>query len=133
MCFRIIKPKADFEEKQKISTLPDDFQGENGGLAIRISDDGRFVYASNRGHNSIAVFAVSEKEQLLECIQIISTEGDFPRDFALDPTNDYVLCANQNTDNLTLFARNKETGLLELRQKDIYAPECVCVYFEKEQ
>ncbi len=69
----------------------------------------------------------------MECIQIISTEGDFPRDFALDPTNDYVLSANQNTDNLTLFARNKETGLLELRQKDIYAPECVCVYFEKEQ
>ncbi|KAB5904603.1 lactonase family protein, partial [Bifidobacterium adolescentis] len=127
------KSQGSFEEKQKISTLPADFQGENGGAAIRISDDGRFVYASNRGHNSIAVFAVSEKEQLLECIQIISTEGDFPRDFALDPTNDYVLCANQNTDNLTLFARNKETGLLELRQKDIYAPECVCVYFEKEQ
>lgn len=127
------KSQGSFEEKQKISTLPDDFQGENGGAAIRISDDGRFVYASNRGHNSIAVFAVSEKDQLLECIQIISTEGDFPRDFALDPTNDYVLSANQNTDNLTLFARNKETGLLELRQKDIYAPECVCVYFEKEQ
>lgn len=122
--------QGSFTEKQKISTLPEDFQGENGGAAIRISKDGQYVYASNRGHNSIAVFAVSPDEYTLENIQIISTEGDFPRDFALDPENDYLVCANQNTDNLTLYSRDAATGLLSVRQKDIYAPECVCVYFD---
>ena len=125
------KEQGTFEEKQKISTLPENFNEENGGAAIRVSKDGRFVYASNRGHNSIAVFAVSEKDQTLECIQIIATEGDFPRDFALSPDNNYIVCANQNSDNLTLYYRHENTGLLELRQKDIYAPECVCVYFDR--
>lgn len=124
------KTTGEFKEVQKISTLPEGFTEENGGAAIRISNDGRFVYASNRGHNSIAVFAVNEEGSYVEHVQTISTEGDFPRDFALDPENDYVVSANQNTDNLTLYKRDATTGELTLIQKDIYAPECVCVYFD---
>lgn len=120
-----------FDERQKISTLPEDYTGENGGAAIRLSNDGRFLYASNRGHDSIAVFAVSEDGTALTTTQIISSEGNFPRDFALDPSNKFVVCANQNTDNLTLYLRDPETGKLTLRQKNIYAPECVCVYFDR--
>ncbi|EPH99636.1 hypothetical protein D920_01192 [Enterococcus faecalis 13-SD-W-01] len=120
-----------FEELQKTSTIPDDFEGENGGAAIRISNDGRFLYASNRGHNSIAVFQISEDGKEIERIQLISTEGDFPRDFSLNPENEFLICANQNSDNLTLYKREAETGKLTLIQKDIYAPECVCVYFER--
>lgn len=119
-----------FEKLQKISTLPEDFTGENGGAAIRISNDGRFLYTSNRGHNSIAVFEVSSNGEQLSAIQNISTEGDFPRDFALNSTNEFLVCANQNSDNLTLFTRDAQTGKLTLLQKDIYAPECVCVYFD---
>ncbi|MFC4771019.1 lactonase family protein [Enterococcus hermanniensis] len=119
-----------FTQKQKLSTLPADFDGENGGAAIRISKDGNFLYASNRGHNSIAVFAITENGEKLELIQSISSEGDFPRDFALSPDNAYIVCANQNTDNLTLYRRDQTTGLLQMIQKDIYAPEAVCVYFE---
>lgn len=119
-----------FMQKQKLSTLPADFDGENGGAAIRISKDGHFLYASNRGHNSIAVFAITENGSKLELIQIISSEGDFPRDFALSPDDAYIVCANQNTDNLTLYRRDQTTGLLQMIQKDIYAPETVCVYFE---
>lgn len=119
-----------FEKLQKISTLPEDFTGENGGAAIRISDDGRFLYTSNRGHNSIAVFEISSNGEQLSAIQNISTEGDFPRDFALNSTNEFLVCANQNSDNLTLFTRDAQTGKLTLLQKDIYAPECVCVYFD---
>ena len=125
------KETGAFEELQKISTLPEEFDGENGGAAIRISNDGKFLYASNRGHNSIAVFAVFEDGSHIQNKQIISTEGDFPRDFALDPSNNFVVCANQNTDNLTLYRRHPETGLLELLKKDVYAPECVCVYFDR--
>ncbi|MBL1229253.1 lactonase family protein [Enterococcus sp. BWB1-3] len=119
-----------FSQTQKLSTLPEDFTDFNGGAAIRISKDGRFLYASNRGHNSIAVFAVNESGNEVELIQLISTEGDFPRDFALNSSEEFVVAANQNTDNLTLYRRDKENGLLTVIQKDIYAPECVCVYFK---
>ncbi|MFQ7235155.1 MAG: beta-propeller fold lactonase family protein, partial [Enterococcus hulanensis] len=119
-----------FTQKQKVSTLPKDFDGENGGAAIRVSDDGRFLYASNRGHNSIAVFAIADDASSVEMIQTISTEGDFPRDFALSPDNAYVVAANQNSDNLTLYRRDNESGLLTMIQKDVFAPEAVCVYFE---
>ena len=119
-----------FTQKQKVSTLPKDFDGENGGAAIRVSNDGRFLYASNRGHNSIAVFAIADDGLSVEMIQSVSTEGDFPRDFALSPDNKYVVAANQNSDNLTLYRRDNASGLLTMIQKDVFAPEAVCVYFE---
>lgn len=119
-----------FRAIQTLSTLPEDFSGESSGAAIRISNDGKFLYASNRGHNSIVVYSISEEGKHLEAIQFISTEGDGPRDFNLDQENQYVVCGNQNTDNLTLYRRDSATGKLELLQKDIYAPECVCVYFD---
>lgn len=124
------KTDGSFTQKQKVSTLPKDFDGENGGAAIRISNDGRYLYASNRGHNSIAAFAVAEDGLSIDSIQIISTEGDFPRDFALSPDNNYLVAANQNSDNLTLYRRDSETGLLTMIQKDVFAPEAVCVYFD---
>ncbi|MBP2100709.1 lactonase family protein [Enterococcus rivorum] len=119
-----------FTQVQKTSTLPEGFNEFNGGAAIRISADGRFVYASNRGHDSIAVFAVSEDGSSVNRIQLISTEGEIPRDFDLNPSGKFVVAANQNTDNLTLYRRDEATGLLEMIQKDVYAPECVCVYFK---
>lgn len=118
-----------FETKQTISTLPDDFSDFNGGAAIRISEDGRSLYASNRGHNSLAVYQIAESDDSLTLEQLIHVEGDFPRDFNLSPDQAYVVVANQNTDNLTLFSRDLENGRLTLLQKDIYAPEVVCVSF----
>ncbi|WEG72888.1 lactonase family protein [Vagococcus intermedius] len=118
-----------FTEKQTLSTLPTDFKGFSGGAAIRISNDGRFVYVSNRGHNSIAVFETKNEGNTLELIQLISSEGDFPRDFDLNKTEEFLIVSHQNSDNLTVFTRNAKTGCLELKEKDIYAPECVCTYF----
>lgn len=122
--------EGSFEELQKVSTLPEDFHEFNGGAAVRISNDGKFLYASNRGHDSIAVFAIEEEGQKITLVQRISTEGNIPRDFALDPSNEFVVAANQDSDNLTLYRRSTEDGKLTLLQKDVYAPECVCVYFE---
>ncbi|MHC5226723.1 lactonase family protein [Enterococcus sp. LJL99] len=119
-----------FKQVQKVSTLPEGFDAFNGGAAIRISADGRFVYASNRGHDSIAVFAVTTEGSTIERVQLISTEGNIPRDFDLDPSGKFVVAANQDSDNLTLYRRDETTGLLEMIQKDVYAPECVCVYFK---
>lgn len=118
-----------FTHLTTLSSLPTDFHEFSGGAAIRVSQDGKFVYASNRGHNSIAVFATSNDGQGLELIQLIPSEGDHPRDFALSNTGDFVVVAHQNTDNLTLFARDQGTGQLSLIEKDVYAPECVCTYF----
>lgn len=119
-----------FEQIQKVSTLPEDFTGENGGAAIRISKDGVSLYASNRGHNSIVVFQVSQEGAEVAAVQFISTEGDHPRDFNLDPNDRYLVAANQNTDNLTLYRRDSQTGQLTMIQKDVVAPEAVCVYFQ---
>ncbi|WP_159721177.1 lactonase family protein [Enterococcus sp. CSURQ0835] len=121
---------AEFTQVQKLSALPSDYTGENGGAAIRITQDGKFLYTSNRGHDSIAVFEIAA-DGTLKKIQTIATEGNFPRDFALDPSEQFIVCANQNSDNLTLFSRDAQTGKLTVSQKDVYAPECVCVYFEE--
>lgn len=120
-----------FTRIETLSTLPKDFHDTNGGAAIRLSKDGHFLYASNRGHDSIAVFAIQEAGKHLELIQHISSEGQFPRDFALDATERFIILANQNSDNLTLYLRDTETGLLKLIEKDVYAPEAVCVYLNK--
>ena len=118
-----------FTQEQVISTLPNDFTDFSGGAAIRVSADGQFLYASNRGHNSLAVYKVLSEGNKIELIQLISVEGDFPRDFDITPDQQMIVLANQNTDNLTLFDRNQETGELTLLQKDIYAPEIVCIQF----
>lgn len=122
---------GEFTALQKLPTIPEDFTDFNGGAAIRISKDGLFLYASNRGHDSIVVYAVTDDGKHLEFVEFVSTEGDTPRDFDLNTTDDYLVAANQDTDNLSLYSRNSETGKLTLLEKDIFAPECVCVYFEK--
>lgn len=117
-----------FSTGNHYSTLPADFEGESSGAAIRISPDGNFIYLSNRGHDSIVVFAIqSVKAETLAPIQWIATEGSGPRDFNLTPTADFLVVGHQFTDNLTLFKRDAKTGLLELKEKDVFAPECVCI------
>lgn len=118
-----------FTEKQYISTLPDDFNENNQGSAIHISPDGRFVYAGNRGHNSIAVFSVNLETGELTFVECISTEGDWPRDFILDPTEKFIVASNQESSNLVLFSRDINTGKLTLLQADIEVPHPVCIKF----
>lgn len=118
-----------FTQEQVISTLPEDFTDFNGGAAIRISRDGKFLYASNRGHNSLAVYKTLEEGRQIELIQLISVEGDFPRDFDITPDQEMIVLANQNTDNLTLYKRDLDSGQLTLIEKDVYAPEVVCIQF----
>jgi 6-phosphogluconolactonase len=118
-----------FEEIQTISTIPEDFKENNQGSAIHISSDGLFVYAGNRGHNSIAVFEVENDTGKLELIERVSTEGDWPRDFSLDPSEKFLVASNQNTGNLVLYSRDAETGKLTLLQSDVNVPDPVCVKF----
>ncbi len=117
-----------FKNLATYSTKPDSWQKHNGAAAIRLSQDGHYLYVSNRGHNSIAVFKV-KTDHTLVLTQRISTFGDFPRDFNWDPSQKYVVAANQNSDNATLYGRNAATGALTPLQKEIKVPEGTCVVF----
>ncbi|GHP14366.1 6-phosphogluconolactonase [Lentilactobacillus fungorum] len=109
-----------------LSTIPDDWTEHNGAAAIRLSSDGRFVYVSNRGNNTIAVFS-SDTAGNLTLVQRIATEGDFPRDFNFSDDESFVICLNQNSDNATLYARDAQSGKLTMVQKDFAVPEGVSV------
>lgn len=118
-----------FEQKQVISTLPESFHENNQGSAIHISSDGKFVYVANRGHDSIAVFEVNQETFELSMIEHFSSEGNWPRDFMLDPSEKFLVVANQNSSNLVLYSRDTTTGKLSLLQKDVAVPDPVCVKF----
>lgn len=128
--FLSFNPKdGHFTEKQYISTLPADFTENNQGSAIHISSDGRFVYAGNRGHNSIAVFSVNQDSGELTFVERTSSEGDWPRDFSLDPSEKFMVGSNQESSNLVLYSRDVNSGKLTLLQSDINVPYPVCIQF----
>ncbi len=108
-------------------TLPKDFNKDNTCADIHISKDGKFLYASNRGHNSIAIFSI-EKEGTLKFITHEPTRGEGPRNFAISPDNNFLLVANQYTDNIIAFKRNVTTGTLAYIS-EIKAPSPVCILF----
>lgn len=118
-----------FKELQYIPTIPADFTENSQGGAIRITSDGKFVYASNRGHNSIAIFKVNEENGELSFVDYASSEGNWPRDFNFDPTENYIIGSNQESGNLVLYRRDQESGKLTVLQKDIKVPYAVNVEF----
>lgn len=118
-----------FSILQKVSTIPDDFTENNQGSAIHISSDGRFIYVQNRGHNSIVVFSADQKTGKVTWVEHVSSEGNWPRDFALDPTEKFLVSSNQESHNLVLYARDTDTGKLTLLQSDVAVPSPVCIKF----
>lgn len=120
-----------FAEKQYIKAIPADFSETNDASAIHISSDGRFVYSGNRGHNSIAVFSVDQDSGELTFVEHVSSGGEWPRDFVLDPSEKFLIASNQHTGNLVLFARDEETGKLTQLDSEVKVPEVVCVKFIK--
>lgn len=119
--------KMKFKLLHSYSTVSGSYHGRNGAAALRVSADGRFVYVSNRGEDTIAVFAV--KESGLQLIQRISTFGHFPRDFNWDKAQRFVVAANQESSSCTVYKRDPQTGLLTVLQKDVPAAKPTCVLF----
>ena len=111
---------------QTISTLPKDWTEFNGTAAIRITKDGKFLYASNRGHDSIAAYKIIG-DGTLELIQIIATNGKIPRDFILSTDEQVLIAPHQDSDTVTTFLRDAQTGLLTEVQHEFKVPEAVCV------
>lgn len=116
-----------FRSLATYSTIPESWDQHNGAAAIRLSSDGKFLYVSNRGHDSIDVFAVLP-DQALKLVQRVSTFGEFPRDFNWDAEEKYVVAANQNSNNATLYQRQSD-GTLTPLEKDIAVPEGTRVLF----
>ncbi|MCM0646881.1 lactonase family protein [Clostridium swellfunianum] len=123
------KTDGTFEILEYISSLPTNFMGENTGSAIHVSQDGNYLYTSNRGHDSIAVFKISQETGKLEVVQHISTEGSGPRDFALTPDGNFLIAANQNSSNLVPFSIDKSTGKLSRVGDIVSLPNPVCIKF----
>jgi 6-phosphogluconolactonase len=114
---------------QTISTLPENFHGANSCAEIAVHPSGKFVYASNRGDDSIIVFAVDETTGRLNFVERQSTRGKTPRSFAIDPTGQYLIAANQNSNNIVVFRINAQTGGLTATGQEFQVGKPVCVLF----
>lgn len=122
------KGKGQLDLIQNISALPPDFIGTVGSADIHVSPDGKFLYASNRGEsNTIAIFAINQQSGELVPVGHQSTLGKTPRNFNFDPSGNFLLAANQNSDNIVIFKRDKETGLLTDTGKKIEVGNPVCI------
>jgi 6-phosphogluconolactonase len=112
-----------------ISTLSAGFSGRSSTAEVEAHPNGKFVYGSNRGHDSIAVFAVKESEGVPVLIGHVPTQGKNPRHFAVDPTGNFLFAANQNSDQVVLFRIDRETGMLTPTGDVLSIPTPACVIF----
>ena len=100
------------KEIQSISTLPADYKGNNTTAEIQIDGEGKFLYVTNRGHDSIAVYAVDPSKGTLTMIENVPSGGKTPRNITIDPTNEYLISANQGGDNVVVFRIDHKSGHL---------------------
>ena len=114
-------------EKAVFPLLPADSQGQSTAAELAVHPNGRFLYASNRGHDSLAVFAIA-RSGALELIERLPSGGRTPRHFALDPTGRWLWAANQDSNDIVVFRVDANTGRLEAagRKLEVGAPVCVC-------
>ncbi|MBO0331036.1 lactonase family protein [[Muricauda] lutisoli] len=119
---------GNYEKVQVVTTLADDFDGESFCADLHLSPDGKFLYGSNRGENTIVIFAVDPTSGQLELVSRESVHGDWPRNFSMDPTGEFLLVANKKTNNIVIFKRDKENGTLTFLN-EINHPNPVCLVF----
>ena len=114
---------------QTISTLPKGFSEHNDSAEIEVHPSGKFIFASNRGHDSIALFSIDPSKGTLRLVDNFSTKGRTPRSFVIDPTGSWLLAANQNTGNIVVFRIDKRTGRLTASGQEVKVPSPVCLKF----
>jgi 6-phosphogluconolactonase len=112
---------------QTISTKPANHTGDFNSADIHISPDGKFLYASNRVHDSLVIYSIDAKTGKLTYVAHQSVMGKKPRNFMIDPTGNFVLVANQDSDNITIFKRDAQKGTLTPTGKEIAVPNPVCL------
>lgn len=112
---------------QNLSTLPADFDGRKSTAECLVHPSGRFLYVSNRGHDSIASYAIDQNTGQLSLLAITHTLGQEPRNFTIDPSGRWLIAANQNSDTLVVFALDPESGALTPTDQAVAVGRPVCV------
>lgn len=121
--------KGSLTEIETVPTLPASYNGDNACADIHISPDGRFLYGSNRGHDSIVVYAIDPTNGTLSLVEHASTLGKHPRNFVISPDGHYVLVANKDTNNVVTFNRDTQTGRLKPNGSILEVSSPVCLKF----
>jgi len=114
---------------QTISTLPEGASSKNSTAEVAVHPSGKFLYGSNRGHDSIAVFAIDAGTGKLTPVEYESVRGNWPRHFRIDPTGAFLLVANRHTDNVVVFRIDARTGKLSPTGHEAKVPAAICVKF----
>lgn len=125
--FKIVKNSGALVPMERVTMLPADFTGKSFAADIHFSPDGKFLYASNRGHESLAIYAVDATTGKLTVAGHADTHGKHPRNFLVDAKGELVLVTNRDNDNVVFFKRNAQTGQLTYTSKEISIPTPVCV------
>jgi len=120
------------KELQTASLLPQEFKGQRSAAEVQAHPSGKFVYASNRGHDSIAVFAVDPNDGKLRLLEHHASGGRTPRHFAIDPTGHWLLVENQDSDNIVVARIAQDTGLLTTIGQSVEVGAPVCLVFRNE-
>ena len=119
--------RGTLEEIQIVPTLPANFSGANTCADVHVAPNGKFVYGSNRGHDSIVTYRIDEQTGKLEYVAHALTGGKTPRNFAIDPTGRFLLAANQNSDSIVVFRIDEQSGKLTATGKTAQVPTPVCL------
>ena len=125
--FRIDKLNGSLSPLERLNMLPAGFTDKSSAADIHFSPDGKFLYASNRGHESLVIYAVDPKTGKMSLVGHENTGGKHPRNFMIDKRGEYVLTANQNTDNIVVFSRDKQTGKLIPTGEQVLVPAVLCL------
>ena len=116
---------------ENIDTIPSQLTTENNSAELALSNDGQFLYATNRGHDSVTVFKVNAANGKLTNMQNIPTQGRIPRGMSLDPDGTHLLTGNQDSDTITIFNRDTKTGKLTFASQMTDIPTAVCILFTR--
>jgi 6-phosphogluconolactonase len=127
--FRYDPERGAFEQIETVSTLPPDYTGRNSTADVHVHPSGRFLYGSNRGHDSIAAYAIDEQTGKLTRIGIQGTGIREPRNFAIDPTGAWLLVGNQGSDSIIVFRIDGATGMLAPTPERVEIGKPVCLAF----
>ena len=117
---------------QTIETLPESVKAKevfNSSSEICVHPSGKFVYAANRGNDTITAYSVDESTGKLALIEVEPIRGAWPRNFNLDPTGRWLLAAGQNTNSISIFKVNQDTGELQFTKDAVYVPQSICILF----
>ncbi len=123
------RAKGQLGGRETVSNLPADFQGTDNSAEIEVDADGKFLYASNRGHDSITMFRIDPKLGSLTTVDRVSTQGKTPRNFKIDPTGRYLLAANQDSNSIVVFRRDGGSGKLSPTGQTVSVGSPVCIDF----